>query len=275
MPVEVDREVEEVGHEGNGRAVPGQAGGLQDIQPFDDEDVRAFDHPLLPRDPIVDEVRVERRRHPLLAGLHLVEKAQQRGGVVALGKTLALHEAVGGEFGVRQQEPIGGDEIDLGRVRPAGEEGGEDARGGGFAHRHRSGQPDDVGELRLALGDEEALGRLEQTLRRCNVEGEQPGQGKVDLHDLFDGDRVVQGFQPFEIVGVEGEGSVGAQMRPLLSAEVTVGREADLAVRNRGRRVHAWRLDAFSARPLWAVRRSNSSITASSSTLPALSSTIR
>jgi len=41
--IDIDREIEEVGDEGNGLAVLGQLGGLEHVQPLDNDDVGALD----------------------------------------------------------------------------------------------------------------------------------------------------------------------------------------------------------------------------------------
>ena len=61
--IEIDREVEIVRHVGNGRAVARQAGRLEHVQTLDNEDVRPIDHCHLAGNDVVDEVRIERRRH--------------------------------------------------------------------------------------------------------------------------------------------------------------------------------------------------------------------
>ncbi len=59
--VDIDREIEEIGHERNRHAVLRHAGRLEDVEALDDEDVRPVDHLLLARHHVVDQVRVERR----------------------------------------------------------------------------------------------------------------------------------------------------------------------------------------------------------------------
>ena len=88
-------------------------------------------------------MRVDGRGDIVLARLDPREKADERRAVVALRKTLAVHDPCADEFGVRVQEAVGRDEVDLRRVRPAGQQRLQDARGRRLADRDRSGDADD------------------------------------------------------------------------------------------------------------------------------------
>ena len=102
--VEIDREIEKVGHERNRLAVLRQAAGLQHVQSFDDQNVRAIDLDPVVRHHVVGEMRIDRRARRPAAGLDVGEKAQQRRQVVAFGKALFLHQAFALENGIRITE---------------------------------------------------------------------------------------------------------------------------------------------------------------------------
>src|SRR5580704_17091743 len=66
--IEIHREIEEVGDEGHGLAVLGQAPGLQHVETLDNEDLGPVDLDLLVRNDVVDQVRVDRRTYRVPAG---------------------------------------------------------------------------------------------------------------------------------------------------------------------------------------------------------------
>ena len=179
----------------------------------------------LVRHHVVDEMRVDRRAHRPAPGLHVGEEAQQRRQVVALRKALLLHQAFALEHGVRQQEAVGGDEIDLRHVRPARQQRLQHARGGRLADRDRAGDADDVGHLGLG-GAEEVLLHDEQPLRRRHVEREQARDRQVDLLDLLHVEAVVQRAHARHLVRRQRHRRVFAQRRPLAARERQVGRKA-------------------------------------------------
>ena len=103
----------------------------------------------LARHDVVGQVGVDRGADLVRAGLDLGDEPQQRPPVVGLGETLALHQAAALELRVRVEEPVGGDQLDPGGARPAGQQLPQDPGGGGLADRHRPGHADDE---RGALG---------------------------------------------------------------------------------------------------------------------------
>ena len=78
-----------------------------------------------------------------------VRKASSARDVVALRKALPLHQPLGLQHGVREEEAVGGDEVDLRRRRPALQKLAQDAGGRGLADRHRAADADDEGHLRI------------------------------------------------------------------------------------------------------------------------------
>ena len=223
--VDVDREVEEVGHVRDSLAILRQLPGLQHIQAFDDQDVGAVDLDRLVRHHVIDQMRVDRRAHRASAGLHVGKEAQQRRQVIALRKALPFHQAFAFEHGIRQQEAVGGDEIDLRHVRPAREQRLQHARGGRLADRHRAADADDVGHLGV-LGAEEFLLRDEQPLGRRHVHRQETRERQINLLDLLHVEPIVQRAHARHFVRRQRHRRVFAQRRPLIAREDAVGRNA-------------------------------------------------
>ncbi len=223
--VEVDREVEEVRDEGGRRlgAPASLAAGREHVEPLDDQDVRPVDHHLRVGHDVVGQVRVDGGGDLAAPRLHVGDEAQQRRAVVALRKALAAHQPLALEHGIREQEAVGGDEVDARRVGPALQQRAHDAGEGRLAGGDRTGDADDVGDLAV-VGAEEALRRLEQPLRRRDVEREQTGQRQIDLDHLFKRDRLVGRAQPDEVLGRQRQRRVGAQRGPMGAVETMVGR---------------------------------------------------
>ena len=201
-----------------------------------------------------------------------LRKDSKRRQVVAFRKALALHQVFALQHRVGQQKAVGGDEIDLGRVRPAGEQGAQYARRRRLADRNRAGDGDD--ERRHAIGGaEEGARRLMQGLRRANVKTDQARQRQVNLDHVVERDRVVERPQPREVLAGERQRRIGAQLRPLLAAEQPMRRQ--VLWRRPVHQRFTFPRAAFSASPPCEVRFSSSAITADSSTPPAFSMTSR
>src|SRR5207248_3777628 len=109
--------------------------GLQHVQSFDDQDVGLIDDDLLAGYDIVGEVRINGCGDLAPAGLDVGKEQEKGGQIVALGKTLAVHKAFAFEDLIRQEEPIGGDEIDFRVVRQAGKQPLQDTCSGALSHR--------------------------------------------------------------------------------------------------------------------------------------------
>ena len=221
--VEEHREVEEIGDERDVAALARQPVGQQHVEPLDDQDVGPVDDDLLARHDVVDEVRIDRRGDIALARLDLGEEADERHAVVALGEALALHQPVALELGVGMEKAVGRQQLHLGRVGPARQHRLQHARRRRFADRHRAGDADDVGHLAV-VGAEEALRRLEQPLRRRDIERQQARQRQIDRFDLLERDRIVGRLQLAQIVDGQRQLGVGAQLRPFVAAEMAIGR---------------------------------------------------
>ncbi len=117
LGVDVDGVVEEVG---DGQTPGGR--GLEDVDALDDEDVGAVHGLTLVGDDVVVQVGVDGDVHPVGAGLHLRDEADQGPPVVALGKALAAHEAARLQDRVGVQEVVGADQLDVGVVGPLGQQ---------------------------------------------------------------------------------------------------------------------------------------------------------
>ena len=206
--------------ETNGISLPsrGSRFGSEHVDALDDEDVRPVDDDRFARHDVVGEVRIDRRGDIVLAGLDRRQEADERRAVVALGKALAVHDALPDQLGVRVQKAVGRDELDLRRVGPARQQRLQHARGRRLADRHRAGDADDIGHLAVG-GAEEALRRLEQPLRRRDIEREQARQRQIDRDDLVERDRIVGRLQLAQIVDRQRQLRVGAQLRPFVARE--------------------------------------------------------
>ena len=156
LGVDIDGEIEEVRNHRNRLAVARQPAGLQDVDAFDDQDVRPVDLDPLVRNDVVGQMRIDRRTHRPPPGLDVAQERQQRRQVVALRKALLLHQALPLEHRIGKQKAVGRHQIDLRPRRPARQQRLQHARGGRFADRHRSGDADDVGHL--AVLDAEKAG---------------------------------------------------------------------------------------------------------------------
>ena len=90
--------------------------------------------------------------------------------------------------------------------------------------RDRAGDADDIGHLAV-FGAEKPLRRLEQALRRRDIEREQARQRQIDFDDFFERDRIVERFEPRQIVERQRQRRIGAQRRPFGAGETPIGRE--------------------------------------------------
>ena len=116
--VHVDREVEEIRDEHTRGPAGRDLARLEHVQAFDDHDVGPVDDLVVAGHDVVRLMRVDRRSHVGLADAHGGHELDQPPHVVALRKPLAREQAALLEHGVREQEPVGGDEIDT-RMRPS------------------------------------------------------------------------------------------------------------------------------------------------------------
>ena len=202
-------------------------GGLQHVEPLDDQHVRPPDDDAGAGHDVVGEVGVDRRADLLDAGLHVDDEPQQRPPVVRLREALALQQAAPLQLGVRQQEPVGGDQLDARRAGPAGQELAQDPGGRRLADGHGAGDPDDERRPVAGLAEERRRGGVQARDAR-DVEPDEPRQRQVDLLDLVEVDGVEQAGQPVQVGLRQGERGVGPQPAPRGAVELGV-RARDLA----------------------------------------------
>ena len=151
------------------------------------------------------------------------EKKEECREIVAFGKTLAIHETFAFEDLIRQEEAVGGDQIDLGMVRPANKQPLKDARGGALANRNAAGHADDIGDPG-PLDMEKFLGGAEQLLGGRHIEVQEPRDRQIDRHDLVEIDAIIEAAKLIEIGLRQGERRVGSELRPIIARKLAVGR---------------------------------------------------
>src|SRR3954451_14852256 len=226
--IEIDREIEKVGNERDIPAALARPARQQHVDALEDKDIRTVDGNIFIRHDVVGEVRINRRFDVALSGFDLPQETNERVLVIALRKTLLVHQAFTFEHRVRQKKTVGRDESDLRRVRPARQQSLQHARGRRLADRDGTGNADDIGHLAAVLGAEKALCCFEQALSRCHVKREQARQRQVDGDDFFDRYGIVDRLQLGEIVDAQRQRRVGAQPRPFGAGETPVRRKCRL-----------------------------------------------
>jgi hypothetical protein len=172
--VDIDRKVEEVRQERHDLAVAGQLARLQHVDAFEDQDVRPVDGRKRARHDVIGQVRIERRLDGPLAGLYARQEPKQRAYIIAIGKSLALHQVFAAQDLVGQKEAVGGDEIDLGAGWPARQQLLQHACGGRFADRDRTGDADDERRLGDIADIEEFTALTKQQLACLDMRRQQP-----------------------------------------------------------------------------------------------------
>ena len=170
------------------------------------------------RHDVVHDVAVDGRPHLVGAALEVAQEPQQATCVVALGEALALHQPALGEHGVGVQEPVGGHEVDLRVVRPAGQQRLQDAGERALADGHAAGDADHVRHARRHRAEERRR-HAGQVLGRADVQVEQARQRQVDRRDLVEVDALVDAAQLRQVVLAQGQRGRRAQRRPVVAAE--------------------------------------------------------
>ena len=131
------------------------------------------------------------------------------------------------EHGLRQQEAVGRDQVDLRVARPARQQRLQHARGRALPHRHAAGDADDERHAR-ALGSEERGGGAVQVLRRADVEIQQARQRQVDVGDLVERHPLVEADEASQLRLGQRQRRRRAQPRPLGAGELDEPRDGDL-----------------------------------------------
>ena len=202
----------------------GAGGGLQHVQPLDDDDVRpSHDDPGVGHD-VVAHVRIERCAHLGGARLHLGEELQQRAAVVRLGEALALHQPAPFELGVRVEESVGGHQFDARRARPPAHQLAQQSRDRRFSHGHGSGYTHDERRCDVFFVEERAR-RGTQPLRRRRVEAEQPAQRQVHLAHLGEVEAVADAAELYDLGLAQRLVEPGGQSRPFGPSDLAVRRQ--------------------------------------------------
>ena len=171
-----------------------------------------------PGDDVVDDVAVDRRPDLVGAALQVAQELQQAAGVVALREALALHQAALGEHGVGVQEPVGGDQVDLRVVGPAGEQRLQDAGERALADGDAAGDADHVRHPRRHRAEERRR-HPGEVLRGADVQVEQARQRQVDRGDLVEVDALVDAAQLGEVVLAERQRGGRPQRRPVVATD--------------------------------------------------------
>lgn len=175
-------------------------------------------------DDVVDEVRVDGGRHLVLARLDVRDEAGQRPAVVRLREALPRHQAAGLELLGGQQEAVRGDQLHARVLGPAGQQGLEKARDGGFADGDRA--RDAYHERRTGLGAllaEERVQGAAQAVGRAHVEVEEPGERQIDVPHLVEVDDIAQAAQLLHLLGGQRQRRLLTQRAPFRAGEVEVG----------------------------------------------------
>src|SRR6516165_12198274 len=111
--IEIDRKIEKVRNERNRLAILRQTAGLQNIQSFNNKNVRPVDLDPLVRHNVVDQMRVDRGACGTAACLYIGKKAQQRRQIVAYRKALLFNQAFALQNSVWIEETVGRYQIDF------------------------------------------------------------------------------------------------------------------------------------------------------------------
>ena len=227
-------EIEEVGDKHAGAL----AGGLEDVEAFEDEDVRLLDAGYAARDDVVVQVGVDGRADGGGTGFEVGEELEEEALIVAFGEAFALHEAAGFEDSVGIEEAVGGDKVDLLVVGPAGEGRAEDAGEGAFADGDAAGDADDVGDA-LGRGDtEELLAGIVKVLDGREVEVEEAGERDVDVTDFTEGNLVIDAAEGGEVFFAKEKWGGGAEGFPAFAIKLGVAAEGGGLGRAWGHGVH-------------------------------------
>ena len=161
-------------------------------------------------------------------GFDVGEKAQQRLQIVTFRKSFFLHQPFALEHRVGQKEAIGGDEIDLGDIGPAGKQSLQHSGGGRFADGDRTADADDVWHFGV-FGGEKSLLRAKQHLCRGHIEREQPRQGQIDFLDFRHVESVMHRTQPRHFDGLERHRRIFPMHRPFRAREHAIRRHVLLS----------------------------------------------
>ena len=242
--IDIEREVEEIRHDDRRWSGRLERGGLQDVESFEDQDVGAGDRDRFARHDVVALMRIDRRAHLRLASLDIGQKLDHPPAVVALGKTLALHQAAFDQRGVGIQKAVGGHQGDRGMVGPAGQQRLQRSRKGALADCDAAGNADHIGASSDRPSQELVLD-ARQRARRSEMQVEQARQWQVNLRHIIERDLLEHTLQRRQLFLRQRQRCVVAQACPFVAVENHVGR-----VFGAGISVHGGELTAGARRPL-------------------------
>ena len=172
LSINIDGTVEKVGDEEVMLFPKVTVSSLEDVQALDDEDIRVANHLHFLRDNVIGEVRIDGRTHQRLARLDIGQEANQAVQIVALRKAFPLHQATLLKETVWIEEPVRGDQFDLGARGPVGKQRLEQASRRAFANGHTARYPDHIGDLGSGMAEKGCSGGV-QVLHCCHIEMEQ------------------------------------------------------------------------------------------------------
>nr|GEZ30648.1 hypothetical protein [Tanacetum cinerariifolium] len=218
--VQVNREIKEVRHDA-ARLLAIVARGLQNIEPFENKDVRLTDLEELVGHDVVTDVGIHRRADFRRARLEVREKLDHALAIVAFRKALAVHDAVGHKPGIGVQKTVGGDQIDPWMIRPARHQGLQHPGKRALAHRDAAGHRH---YIRLTFGGPSQKGVLDavQIARRADVQIDQARQRQVNVGDILKGNVLVHAPQCRQIFLRQRQWRTGTQPRPLRAAHYQI-----------------------------------------------------
>src|SRR6185295_12268920 len=104
--IDEDGEIKVVRYECERGCALSSMSGLQNIQSFNDDDVRLPDHLCLVRHDVVGFMGVDRNLHFGLPGFQVRQELKQPSQVVTFGKSLSAHQAPGFEHAVWKEKPV-------------------------------------------------------------------------------------------------------------------------------------------------------------------------
>ncbi len=197
----------------------GSVASLEHVQALDDQNVWPVNDDFLVIDDVVGKVGVDRSVHRTLPGLYVLQEREQRGGVVALGETLAGHQVAPFQLRIGMEETVRRDQRDVGMFGPTCEKRLEESGGGALPDRHAATDTDDVGERTWSCS-KKGMGHRRQRTSSHDVQIDQPAQGQIDLFNFVEVEPFVYAAHFFDVVLVERQGRRITKRCPRLTIKV-------------------------------------------------------
>ena len=159
----------------------------------------------------------------LVSGLGPGDELEQSPAVIGLRETLPIENPPLLQNSIGIQEAVGGHQIHLGMLGPAGEERLQDTGDRGLAHRHRAGDADDERNLPW-WGAEKRVRDRGEKLAALHMEVEEPRQRQEGVLDHLDVQMDADTSELLDVVLGQCQGCAGTELRPRRSIEVDVSR---------------------------------------------------